>query len=98
MYPAESYPSSFLSDGLTNSPVDISIVAGLASTSNGPTLTIGIAVTSPVTSLGTRHEYEQVPPQPYSNWPVVITLPFESRISTFGGCARPRSGPIPAAE
>jgi hypothetical protein len=22
--------------------------------------------------IGTRHEYEQVPPQPYSNWPTAI--------------------------
>lgn len=42
-------------------------VFALATTSNGPALTTGTISTLPFKSPGTRHEYRQVPPHPYSN-------------------------------
>ena len=40
-------------------------------------------------SVGTRHEYEQVKPQPYSKLPVSTTSPFSVEIVNFGLPGRP---------
>ncbi len=43
----------------------------------------------PIMFLGTRHEYEQVPPHPYSRLPLPTFLPVESSTVNvgFGGSA-----------
>lgn len=51
-----------------------------------PTSTV--AINGPFTFLGSRHESEQVPPQPYSNVKVRSYLPSLLLICTFGGCGR----------
>ena len=60
-------------------------VAPSFTTSNGPALIAGVTSKSPLVCLGTRHEYEQVPPQPYSKLPLVTILPVLSRTSNRGG-------------
>lgn len=62
-------------------------VFALATTSNGPALTTGTISTSPFKSRGTRHEYRQVPPHPYSNWPRAIVSPFSLSTSNRGAGA-----------
>ena len=43
----------------------LAILIGVDSTLNGPPIST-VAVNGPFTFLGSRHESEQVPPQPYS--------------------------------
>ena len=47
-----------------------------------------VAINGPCTFLGSRHESEQVPPQPYSKLKVRSYLPSLLLICTFGGCGR----------
>ena len=55
--------------------------------SNGPMLASTCTLNFPLKLLGARHEYLQVPPQPYLNLPEVRTLPASSTMLKPGaGC------------
>ena len=49
-----------------------------------------IVILLPIRFLGTRHEYEQVPPHPNSRLPLATVLPPASTIVNegLGGCDR----------
>jgi len=61
----------------------IVIVYGLLSILNGPA-TSTVAVSIPVTFLGSRHESEQVPPHPYSKLKLRSYEPSLFLIRSFG--------------
>ena len=54
-------------------------------TSNGPQSPSTSTRYLPLKPSGTRHEYRQEPPQPYSKLPWARILPASSRIFNFGG-------------
>ena len=74
-----------------------SMVTGTFSISNGPASRVGTAEIVPFIPLGTRHEYEQVPPQPYRNLPSAIVRPPLSRTCTPGADVGVEPCRIPAA-
>ncbi len=58
---------------------------GLLVVVNGLKLNSTFTVTFlPARFLGTRHEYEQVPPQPYSRLPLATVLPPASTMLKVG--------------
>ena len=59
-----------------------------ASDLNGPRVALILTLNCPVKPFGTRHEYVQVPPHPYSNLPWARTLLFPSRIWNCGAGTR----------
>ncbi len=62
-------------------------VYGSVLTLNGPAIS-AVAVNGPVTFLGSRHESEQVPPQPYSKLKVRSYEPSSLLICSFGARGR----------
>ena len=61
------------------------IVYDLVSILYGPA-TATVALNGPATFLGSRHESEQVPPQPYWKLKVRSYVPSALLIRTFGAC------------
>ena len=58
--------------------------------SNGPRSISTFTWYLPLKFSGTRHEYRQVPPQPYAKLPVASTFPASSTIFSSGaGCRSP---------
>lgn len=58
-------------------------IYGLLSYLNGPAIST-LAVNGPATFLGSRHESEQVPPQPYEKLYVRSYFPSALLMRTFG--------------
>jgi hypothetical protein len=66
---------------ISYAPLDIRTLSGLTGAiSHGGAGHSGTILYCPLQLSGTRHEYEQVKPQPNSNVPVWIVLPLSSSI------------------